>query len=256
MQIKFKDTDIYYTSQGSGRPLVFLHGFLESSEIWKEFIPEISKERQVICIDLPGHGNSGCFAEVHSMKEMAESVKAVLDELKIKEVSLAGHSMGGYVSLEFCKNFSTMTRAVALINSTPEADDEERKLNRDRSVRLVRENKRAYISMAISNLLTKENNKIFKQELKVLKENAMKIPTKGITAALLGMKERKDHTDTFTAFSGKKYIVAGIRDPVLNAEQLEELALACKSNFRCFPDGHLSFLENEDSLLNYLHLVE
>ncbi len=74
MEILFKDTPIHYTTAGSGEAVVLLHGFLESQEIWEPFIPEFAKYGQVVTIDLPGHGQSGCITEVHSMELMAEAV--------------------------------------------------------------------------------------------------------------------------------------------------------------------------------------
>lgn len=256
MQIKYKEANIYFTSRGSGKPLVLLHGFLESSEIWGKLVAELAKERQVICIDLPGHGNSGCFGEIHEMSEMARAVRAVLDKLEIEKVSFAGHSMGGYVSLEFYNIFPTMVTALVLVNSTPEADSDERKRNRDRATRLVKENKQAFVSMAISNLLTRENNKKFRKELEVLKNSAMNIPTQGITAALQGMKLRKDHTKLFAEYDGNKHIIAGEQDPVMDFERIKKIAATCKSRFKGFPDGHLAYMENSEALLNYLHFIE
>src|SRR5690606_4982303 len=128
--------------KGTGNPLVLLHGFLESSKIWEPFIPGLSVKRQVICIDLPGHGRSGLLGEVHSMELMADVVKAVLDHLEINSATLLGHSMGGYVSLAFCEKFPNSAAGVVLMNSTPQEDSAEKKLNRDRSVSVVKRNKK------------------------------------------------------------------------------------------------------------------
>ncbi|MDX1762066.1 MAG: alpha/beta hydrolase, partial [Christiangramia sp.] len=123
-EIKYKGANIYYNLKGTGEkvPLVLLHGFLEDSMIWDPIVKKLQKERQVICIDLPGHGKSDGLAEIHSMELMANAVREVLNTLEIKEVSIAGHSMGGYVSLEFLKNFPMIIKSVMLINSTPVED--------------------------------------------------------------------------------------------------------------------------------------
>jgi pimeloyl-ACP methyl ester carboxylesterase len=256
MKITYKNTPISFTSQGSGNPLVLLHGFLESKEIWQDFTDELSTKRQVICIDLPGHGESGNFAEIHTMADMAEAVKAVLDELGVKKVSFAGHSMGGYVGLEFYNIFPTLCKSLVLVNSSPQADSEKRKANRDRAAALVLKNRRAFVSMAISNLLMPENNKIFEPKIGALKAIALKFSTEGIYAAIKGMKIRTDHTGLFAKFNGQKIIVAGENDPVLDYGTIKTIAKRCESEFCSLPGGHLAFLENKTELRRTLHFID
>jgi pimeloyl-ACP methyl ester carboxylesterase len=256
MEATYKNAPISFTSQRTGNPLVLLHGFLESKEIWQDFVVELSAKRQVICIDLPGHGESGNFAEVHTMADMAQAVKSVLDELDIQQASFAGHSMGGYVSLEFQNIFPNIINSLVLVNSTPQADSEERKANRDRAATLVLKNKRAFVSMAMSNLLTPENNKIFKSQIDILKKRALQFSSTGIYAAIKGMKIRTDHTELFAKFNGQKIVVAGKNDPVLEHNTIKNLAKRCNSKFYSLPDGHLSFLENQTELREILHLID
>ena len=256
MKTTYKNTPIAFTSLGTGNPLILLHGFLESKEIWQEFAEKLSAKRQVICIDLLGHGQSGNVAEIHTMAEMAKAVKSVLDERDIKKASLVGHSMGGYVSLEFQNIFPTMCNSLVLVNSTPQADSEERKANRDRAAALVLKNKRAFVSMAISNLLTPENNIRFKSEIDVIKSRALEFSTEGIYAAIKGMKIRTNHTELFAKFKGQKIVVAGKNDPVLDFNTIETIAISCGSKFETLPDGHLSYLENKKKLLKILQFVD
>ncbi|SKB53411.1 Pimeloyl-ACP methyl ester carboxylesterase [Salegentibacter holothuriorum] len=256
METTYKNTPISYTSQGTGNPLVLLHGFLESKEIWQDFVVELSAKRQVICIDLPGHGESGNFAEINTMADMALAVKAVLDELNITKTSFAGHSMGGYVSLEFQNIFPTIINSLVLVNSTPQADSEERKANRDRAATLILKNKRAFVSMAMSNLLTPENYKVFKSQIEILKQRALQFSSKAIYAAIKGMKIRTDHTELFAKFEGQKIVIAGKNDPVLDYNTIKAIAKDCKAEFRSLPDGHLSFLENQTELREILHLID
>ena len=256
MKTTYKNTPISFTSQGTGNPLVLLHGFLESKEIWQDFVVELSAKRKVICIDLPGHGESGNIVEVHTMAEMAKAVKAVLDELDIQQASFAGHSMGGYVSLEFQNIFPTMCNSLVLVNSTPQADSEERKANRDRAAALVLKNKRAFVSMAISNLLMPANNKLFKPQIEELKNRALKFSTEGIYAAIKGMKIRTDHTGLFANFKGQKIVIAGKNDPVMDFNTIKVIAKRCGSEFESLPGGHLAFLEDKNELFKILQFVD
>src|SRR5690606_39743358 len=105
MTIDYKGVPVFFTDTGIGNPVVLLHGFLENVRMWDHFIPELSKNNRVICIDLLGHGKTSCLGYIHSMELMAETVKAVLDHLNITKSIFVAHSMGGYVALAFIEMF-------------------------------------------------------------------------------------------------------------------------------------------------------
>ena len=252
----YKNTPLLYSTKGIGNPIALLHGFLESSSIWEPFVEKLSENRQVITIDLPGHGKSGNFEEIHSMELMADAVFAILQELKVKEVTLVGHSMGGYVSLAFCKKFPILSKAIVLLNSTPESDNEERRINRDRAIKIVRKNKDSYMSMAISNLLSAKNRELFSEQLEKLKKEAFNLSEEGIIAALKGMKIRTDETKTLLHFNGPKYMVAGDKDPVLNFSDAKLVAKKTNCVFLPLSGGHLSYIENKSEIEKLLHFVD
>ena len=142
MTIDFRGTEIYYRVTGEGEATVLLHGFLESSKIWDEFLPVFSRNAKIITIDLPGHGRSGCINEVHSMELMAEAVYEVLKAAGTVNAHFLGHSMGGYVALSFLEAHPGMVKDLVLLNSTPQADSEEKKEIRERSIQLLKKNKK------------------------------------------------------------------------------------------------------------------
>jgi pimeloyl-ACP methyl ester carboxylesterase len=249
MTISFQGAEIYYSVVGEGEATVLLHGFLESSKIWNEFLPEFSRYGRIITIDLPGHGESGCVDEIHSMELMAEAVYEVLKTTGVKKANFIGHSMGGYVCLVLLEKHPEMINDLMLLNSTPQADSEEKKEIRDRSIKLVKRNKGAYVSMAINNLLSPNNTDKFSEEIEELKRAAKSFPTKGITAALKGMKIRAERTEVLKSFNGNKIIVAGKEDPLVNNQELKQLAIRCGCRFVSFSGGHLTYIENKTQFL-------
>ncbi|NJW54637.1 alpha/beta fold hydrolase, partial [Salinimicrobium oceani] len=176
MTLKFQEKKIYYSVVGKGEATVLLHGFLESSKIWEEFLPEFSKHGKIITIDLPGHGRSEIVSEVHRMELMAEAVHEVFKATGVKKANFIGHSMGGYVGLAFMEKYPQLINDFMLLNSTPQADSEEKKENRDRSAELVEKNKKAYVSMAIKNLLSPANSERFSDEVQDLIKEASHFP--------------------------------------------------------------------------------
>lgn len=246
----FEGKKIHFTETGKGETLVLLHGFLESKEIWSDFIPEFSKYGRIITIDLPGHGQSECIAEVHSMEMMAEVVKNVLDKLDVEKANFIGHSMGGYVTLAFLEANPERVNELMLLNSTPEEDSEEKKTNRDRALEVVRKNKKAFVSMAISNLLTPEHEKEFSEEVAELKKRAMKFPTEGITAALKGMKIRTNRMEALKKHPGPKIIVSGAEDQLIDLMTIRSIARQCETSHIVLPGGHLTYLECRNEFTN------
>ena len=189
-QIKYNNASINFTDKGEGDAIVLLHGFLESLKIWDEFSDKLSKKFRVICIDLPGFGKSDYIAEVHSMELYAEVVKSVLDSLQIEKCTMFGHSMGGYVTLAFAEKYSKMLNGLSLFHSHATADSDKTKENRDRTVEIVKLNRKGFINQFIPDLFAPENVEKFHDEIEELKENGRQTTKESVIAALIGMKER------------------------------------------------------------------
>ncbi|MFC5047815.1 alpha/beta fold hydrolase [Aquimarina hainanensis] len=249
MDLTYKGVKINYDTRGEGEAIVFLHGFLENSSMWNQITPHFINKYQCITIDLLGHGASGCIGYIHTMEEMAKSLKAVLDVINVEKVTLIGHSMGGYVALAFIEEFPLYTDRIVLLNSTSFPDSKERKINRERAIQIVKNNPQAYTSMAIANLFAKENRARLYQEIIKIKEAASQTPLQGIISALEGMKIRKDRTHILSSFEGEKIMLAGKKDPVLSFEQAIEESNRCKVDLIGFSGGHMTYLENQSKFL-------
>tara|TARA_R110002049_G_scaffold90686_2_gene227152 strand:- start:73681 stop:74460 length:780 start_codon:yes stop_codon:yes gene_type:complete len=249
MILQYKAINIFYTDTGKGNPVVFLHGFLETSNIWNPFVSNISQNHRVVCIDLLGHGSTGCLGYIHTMELMAECVEAVLKHLKITESTLVGHSMGGYVALAFAEKNPNALKGLCLMNSTSKADSSERKRNRDRAILAVKQNHETFTRMAIANLFRPKNRTIFHKEIDLIKKEAMMMPLQGIVAALEGMKIRKDRAFILKNPDFEKMMIASKKDPVLNYDGLVGETKNTEVEFIDFPDGHMSHIENKDLFL-------
>jgi pimeloyl-ACP methyl ester carboxylesterase len=98
----FADIDgvrIHYQEQGTGTPLILLHGFTSSTYSWKDVFEPLAKNYRVIAVDLKGFGFSGKPDGDYSRRAQAIMVAHLLDYLKIEKAWLAGNSMGGEVAL-------------------------------------------------------------------------------------------------------------------------------------------------------------
>ena len=248
----YKNTKIAYSETGKGTTVVLLHGFLENSTMWNSHIEALSKRNRVVCIDLLGHGQTDCLGYVHSMEDQADMVHHVLHELKIRKAVLIGHSMGGYVALAFAELYPEMVKGLVLMNSTSRADSDERKTNRDRAIKAVKQNYTSFIRMSIANLFSEENRDRLTEEIELVRDQALKTPLQGIVAALEGMKVRKDREVILHFATYPMLLILGKQDPVLNYEENITQIKNTKVELVTFNDGHMSHIENHEKLTTTL----
>lgn len=248
MILEYKNIPIYYTDKGQGNVVVLLHGFLETSVMWQDLIAEIEDSHRIIAIDLLGHGQTGCLGYLHTMEMMADTVSFILDHLKIQSFYMVGHSMGGYVALALAENRPEDVKGICLMNSTPFADSPERQINRDRAIKVVKQNHRNFIRMSIVNLFSPTNREQFAEEIDSIIVQANALPVQGIVAALEGMKIRKDRSGTLMALQADKIVILGHKDPVLEFDSLNTELLGIGIETAELPGGHMSHIEDEAEL--------
>jgi len=249
MILKYKGININYTVSGKGSAVVLLHGFLEDLTMWKDTVAILEKTNKVICIDLLGHGKTGCIGYIHTMTDMAEAVKTVLNHLRLRKYKFIGHSMGGYVALAFAKSYPESIKSLCLMNSTFEADDAERKNLRTRANKMVQHNFDNMVRMSFANLFSTESKTNYKNEYEVALAIALKTPIQGYMAANEGMKLREDSSFFFKNASFKKLLLLGKKDPVLNCEKLSKITSNQQIEVIYFSEGHMSHIENKKELL-------
>ncbi|MBB6681901.1 alpha/beta hydrolase [Aequorivita sp. 609] len=252
MILKYNNTEIHYNTFGSGPAIVLLHGFLESSTMWKNLIPQLSKQNTVITLDFPGHGNSEVISDIHSMELMAEVVDEILKTLKITSATFIGHSMGGYIALAYVEKFPSKVEKLVLLNSSPAPDSEERKINRNRALKVIEQNAYAFISMAISNLFSETTRDKIASDIEELKNEAQSFPLDGIKAAIKGMRDRNDRSDVLKNFSKEKYMILSKEDSLLPVDENIALAKSCDALSIIIEGGHMSTVENLDEVLDAL----
>jgi len=248
MVLQYKGIPVFYEDDSNGEVIVLLHGFLENSSMWQSLKPHLTKSYRVICIDLLGHGQTGCIGYIYSLEVMADAVKAVIDELKIETFTLIGHSMGGYVALALAEKYSSMINGLCLMNSTALADNTERRINRDRAIEAVKKNHKTFVGMSIANLFAPDNRERFAKDIELVKQEALKTPLQGIIAALEGMKIRPNREFILQNVVFKKMMIIGRKDSVLEYKTLMNHAHNLNVEIAEFPDGHMSYIENTNEL--------
>lgn len=254
MQAELENHPIHYTKKGQGKHIVFLHGFLENLTIWDDFANELSGLHTVVQVDLPGHGKTGVFGPVHTMSIMAGAVNTVLNREGIGQAVIVGHSMGGYVAVEFAKQFPQKTKALCLFNSSVLADSKTKKEERTQVVKVLQKHAGRFIEEAIPNLFTKENRMQLKPLIDELITEAKEGPVEGMIACTLGMRDRPDSLDWLRAVDFPVHYIVGRQDNIIPGERYKEQLFAnpAISAYLSAKSGHMGFIEDREGTFSSL----
>lgn len=110
---------VYYEVYGEGKPIVLLHGaFMTIGTNWGELIPELSKTRKVIAVELQGHGHTPFSERKLSFPALASDVEGVMNYLKVDSADVAAFSMGGYVAYQLAIQSPKKVKKLVIISST------------------------------------------------------------------------------------------------------------------------------------------
>jgi pimeloyl-ACP methyl ester carboxylesterase len=245
----FKSGNIYYTDIGSGVPVVLLHGYLESSEVWNGFEKKLASKFRIISIDLPGHGLSDVYGETHTMEFMAAAIRKLLDKLDIIKVCLVGHSLGGYVALAFLELFPEYLSGYSLFHSQPFPDTPEALEKRRREIAIVKAGKKDLMYPDnVTNMFATSNLVKFSDALQRSKDLASGIKGEGIIAVLNGMMVRPSRLSVMEEGRVPCLWILGLMDNYIPCDIIQT-KVNLPSNARVVVlknSGHLGFVEEED----------
>ncbi len=242
---EFRGKRLFFQTAGNGPAIVLLHGFLESSAIWKNYLRRLSESFTVLAIDLPGHGQSEVISEVHSMDLMADALYHVMQVTGIRTGILTGHSMGGYIALAFAGKHPRQTRGIVLFHSHAGADSPEARLNRDRTIAIVKNDHQGFIRNFIPGLFDPQNIRAFSREIARLQALSVQTSREGIIAALEGMKTRPDRQHVLAQSKVPVLFIIGKNDSRIPMEVILPQAVLPDHSEVLLLDhvGHMGFIE-------------
>jgi pimeloyl-ACP methyl ester carboxylesterase len=111
--------NVYYEVYGEGKPVVLIHGAFYTIQMnWGQLIPELSKTRKVIAIEMQGHGHSPYSDRKLAFPTLASDVEGVMNYLKIDSADIVGYSMGGSVAYQLTIQSPKRVRKLVIISST------------------------------------------------------------------------------------------------------------------------------------------
>ena len=107
----------YYEIHGSGEPLLMLHGGLGSTELFEPGLAELAKDRQVIAVDLHGHGRTELGDREISLIDQGNDMAEIIRQLGFPQVDVVGYSLGGGVALRLAVQHPEAVRRLVLVST-------------------------------------------------------------------------------------------------------------------------------------------
>lgn len=243
---------IFYTDQGKGIPVVLIHGFCETHEIWNSFSNQLSENYRIICLDLPGFGKSKLLPEGFSIADVATRVLKFLAALKIESCIVIGHSLGGYVTLEMAQQQPQFIKAFGLFHSTAYPDSEEKKISRNKVIEFVTKNGVALFTESfIPPLFYDQSNKQIPAVVKL----ASATPLTTLISYVKAMRDRPDRTSVIRDFHNPILIIAGEKDTGISPDSLKKQAdLAQNATLLTLGNvAHMGMFESEELALKRIN---
>jgi 3-oxoadipate enol-lactonase len=256
MRVTVDDATIDVAMDGKGEPIVLIHGFPLTREIWELAAPALARSMQVILPDLRGMGASSVPDGPYLMETLAGDIAAVLDTLGIERAAIAGHSLGGYVAMAFCRMYTERVTRLALVCSRLAADTPEIARSREQLADRLEQEGRidaavdAYVPRLFSTAVLGRRSPIVDRARQIALHNN----ARGSAAMLRGMAQRGDSYDIAEELSMPVLIVAGAADQIVPLEEAELMR-------RTFPNatlrvlarsGHVPMLDDPDALTKAL----
>lgn len=240
MKIRVNGFDMNCREMGDGIPLVLLHGYPLNNTIWDAVAERMQGQVRLILPDLRGFGESSVPEGVYTMRQMSSDVARLLDALEVHTAVVAGHSMGGYVTLAFAKAFPDRLAGLAMVCSQAGADSAERKAGRLTTAGEVARQGTAAIARPMAEGLTTDPAQVGGLEQMILRTSP-----RGVIGALKGMAEREDLTGFLPHIEVPALVVAGEMDAFVPLVKAEEMALRMKDSrlVRIAGAGHMPMLE-------------
>ena len=115
--VEINGLKMYYEVHGTGKPLLLLHGAFSTTEGWATILPTLAEERQVIVVELEGHGHTRDLERPLTFEQMADDTAAFIKRLQLTDVDIFGYSMGGTVALAIAVRHPDLVSKLAIYGS-------------------------------------------------------------------------------------------------------------------------------------------
>lgn len=248
-----------YINNNHQENIVLLHGFCENISIFNNQTAFLKNHFNVLCIDLPGFGRSETIDNI-TIPIMANEVRSVLKNLNINHCFLFGHSMGGYVTLAFAKEFAFYLKGFGLLHSTAKKDSFERLNKRKQLINFIKKNGVAlfYKSFFPDLFFDKIT---YKTTIDTLIESSINDKKNGVIEAIKAMMMREANLKLLEEIDSPVFFAVGKYDNIITDLDMLGQAAICKEAEICYlkNSNHMGMIEEpailNEAILNFVKRV-
>jgi pimeloyl-ACP methyl ester carboxylesterase len=250
-----------YKITGQGKVLVLIHGFCEDLTLWSNLHEELN-DITVLSIDLPGFGASDLVEDM-TITGMANELNLLLEKLEIQECTMIGHSLGGYVALDFAERFTGKLTALGLFHSTAFEDSEEKKENRNKTFDFIE--KHGVVNFAnsfVSTLFYPENRTYFENQIEKLSDIVKKTSKSAVLQTTVAMRDRESKITVLEQLDVPVLFIVGKEDQAVPMQKSLEQCFIPKDSVVHFYNktAHMGMFEKEKqttlAIQNFLNYVK
>lgn len=249
-RVTVRSVQLYTRTAGTGLPVVLLHAFPLSSAMWLAQREGLARACRVITPDLRGFGGSRLGDDEPSLDLMADDVARVLDAEGVERAVIGGLSMGGYVTMAFCRRHPDRVLGVILAATKASPDTDAARGNRERVARevladgsdvLVRE-----VLPGLTGPTTRQRRAMVSGRVKGLVQSA---PPQAVAWAQRAMAGRPDSFDTLAGLKVPALVLAGEEDELAPPSDARAMAEAVpEGRLEVIPEaGHLIAVEQPEA---------
>jgi pimeloyl-ACP methyl ester carboxylesterase len=240
LTLRLKDYNLAYERRGLGTPLILIHGYPLDQSIWQPLVPLLENRFDLIMPDLRGFGQSLPAGPAIHLADMAGDLITLMDHLQIQKALVAGHSMGGYVSLAFGRHYVSRLLGMGLIATQAGADTPEKRIARNQLADRVETNGVGEVADSMPALLTGD------EHIQIaLKDLILRQRPQGVAGALRAMAERPDSMDVLSSLEVPVVIIHGLADGIMPVDRAREMCAAVKNGslVEISGVGHMPMME-------------
>jgi pimeloyl-ACP methyl ester carboxylesterase len=257
---KIDTINMFVEEQGTGQPVLFIHGFPFDHTIWTQTCNVLSTDFQVIAPDLRGLGKSELPDGWNKtpMEQFADDLHVLLQTLGVSEkVILCGLSMGGYIVMQYAQKYGNELAGIVLCSTKTVADSPAVAENRRKQAAGLKDKTLELRSIADTMIPKLFAEKTFRNKPEVVQELRVVIESNnphGVAAAALGMAERSDTTELLGKLNIPVLVIGGSEDQFSPPSEMKQIAEKTKrGKFIEIPNaGHLPPLEQPDQFATTL----
>lgn len=244
----------YVRERGKGKkaggvPLVLLHGFPFAGSLWEKQLDALDDEMWAVAPDMPGFGQSTAVGKVEdaTVDDYADAIAAWAKGEGIDKLTLAGHSMGGYVALAFARRYPQLLHRLVLVATKAGADTEAGREGRYKMARDVEERgAQAVVDAMLPKLFAPSAYDEQKEVVEGIRELMMNQNREGIRSAIFAMASRPDSGPGLADIDVPTLIISGAEDAIMPAAEAETMRNGIKGAQHVAIEGagHLLMLED------------